>query len=131
MYDEDGIMVTWMGMRGDDFSDGKADRFAVILTNQTENDYYFAMIRAAVNGIGLDLDTNRGSELLESGLSMYTGGSRSWLFDEEDLGIMNITHANEIYIRIDLFLKEQSNKYREDEIVRSIQVRFPVDEDIP
>ena len=130
VYDEDGITITWVGMAGD--KNAKLpNRFGIIVGNATGKDYYFAVTAGGINGIKLDLVTNRGTELVESGIGYYTGGQRRWLFDENVLKQLNITHADTIYLHIDFFEEKQTNKWSQDDVVRTIKISFPVNFDIP
>ena len=70
-------------------------------------------------------------ELVESGIGYYTGGQRCWLFDENVLKQLNITHADTIYLHIDFFEEKQTNKWSQDDVVRTIKISFPVNFDIP
>lgn len=122
VYDQDGIVITWVG-----FNEWRD--YGFICTNQTGKDYHFAVIGFGVNGIKVDPASNGASVELPNGMSLYTAGYHSWLFDTEIFDELKLTHVHEIYIQIGLYDKPGQRFIAEPDHV--ISVSFPVDEVIP
>ena len=130
VYEEDGITITWVGMVALWNNGDLPERFGFILDNNTGKDYYFNVQAGGINGIKLNLNCNY-PEPLENGIGYYTGSVRNWLFEPVMLTQLNITHADTIYLHIDLYEKPQTGTGNPQEVVRTIKISFPVNFDIP
>ena len=122
VYEEDGIAITWVGF-------GKWRDYGFICTNQTGKDLHFAVIGFGINGIKVDPASNGASVEFPDGMSLYTAGYNSWLFDREIYDELKITHVHEIYLQIGLYEKAGQRFIAEPD--RVVSLTFPVDEDVP
>lgn len=122
VYDEDGIIIVWNGLLNH-----SQDIFKIGCTiyNNTGRDLRFKINAFGVNGIqiGPNVNTSTG-ELLLDGMAYYTGSYSFWMV-KNVFGELNMTHAEEISLRI--AFREADRKSGEDQV---IQVRFPVDIDL-
>ncbi|MBR3929673.1 MAG: hypothetical protein IKJ65_11805 [Clostridia bacterium] len=122
VYQQDGFAITWVGFN-------QWRDYGLIVTNQSGQDWHFAVIGFGINGIKVDPASNGASVEFPNGMSLYTAGYNSWLFGREIYDELNITHVHEIYVQIGLYEKSGQRFIAEPD--RVISLSFPVDEEVP
>ncbi len=123
VYDEDGIAISWVGIKE---AFGGMYKAGFICANNTGSDYQMKITNVLINGIGFPPGSNTSAVSLENGGSYYTASESSFLISGiKDTGISNVF---EIGLEVSLWAADADTR---DEPLRVIKVRFPVDEEIP
>ena len=115
VYDQDGFSIIWKGVN--------KDRLSFIITNNSGKDVDIEVIDYALNGMMLGTHWNMDEVNLKNGFSFLSSSTSIWLFDEETIDTLGITHVNSVSIMLAVKDIESGD---ETELMAS----FAVDEDI-